>query len=211
MLLKIGGWTPFLKQLAHQTYSRTVHVGVNIDLQNTEIPQVEAKVKYTLRLASKEDIDEVLRKAKTESKDMAQNLVYRRWLYEEGYHNCYIARTADTNEICFLQFIIYPEDEKLLQGRFRIWLPELKEDEAIIEGTYTFEKFRGNRLHPAITAEQLRICKSKGIKRVISYVEKNNLASLKGFERAGYTPFEEIYKQRILFGVRRRHNNRGHV
>jgi RimJ/RimL family protein N-acetyltransferase len=206
VLLKIGGLKVFLKQFLHQIYSNSSQVSFTLDLQDAEIPQVEAKIKYSLQIASKQDMDEIMQKAKSESKDMAQKLVYRRWLYEDGYRNCYIARTADTNEMCFIQFIIYPQDDKIVNGRFKSWFPKLKEDEAFLEGTYTFEKFRGNRLHPSVTTDQLKICKEQGFKRVVAYTEKKNEASLKGAERAGFKPIGEVPERKILFFTKRRFN-----
>jgi L-amino acid N-acyltransferase YncA len=205
-LLRMGGPVVFLKQLIHQIYSRSAQVSFILDLQKSEIPQVEAKIKYSLQIASKEDMDEALRKAKSEGEDMVQKLIYRRWIYEDGYRNCYIARTADTNEMCFMQFIIYPEDEKIVQGRFKGWFPRLKQDEVYLEGTYTFKKFRGNRLHPSITTDQLKICKEKGYKRVVALTDKKNEASLKGAMRAGFVPVGEVPELRIMFLTLRKFN-----
>jgi hypothetical protein len=204
LFFRISCCNVFFKQLKHQIYSRSNQVGFTLNLQETDIPEIEAKIKYTLKLASKEDMDEVLQKAKSESKDMIQKLIYRKMLYEDGYHNCYIARTADTNEICFMQFTIFPDDDKIVEGKYRNWFPKLKKDEAIIEGAYTFEKFRGNRLHPAITVCQLKICKEMGIQRMLAHVEKDNIASVKGTERVGYVAFEEVPELKIMFLTFRR-------
>ena len=106
-----------------------------------------------------------------------------------------------------IAFIIYPEDDKTTGGKFRNWFPRLKEDEALLEGGYTFEKFRGNRLHPSVITDRFRICKDKGFRRVVAYIEKGNIASLKGYERAGFTQFEEIHHLRVLFFTRRKSNN----
>lgn len=203
LLLRLAGIMIFLKLLLRQIYSKSVQVGFTMDLQKTDIPVVEAKLKYNLRLATQEDMDEILQLAKSESKAMAQKLIYRRLIWEDGYRNCYIARTADTNEICFTQFTIFAEDAKIVKGGFNNWFPKLEKGEALIEGAYTFEKFRGNRIHPAVTAEQLRICKEKGVKRMLAHVKKNNTDSLKGTERAGYIPFEEVTDLNILFFTRK--------
>ena len=147
-------------------------------------------------------MDEILRRAKAESKESAYHLIMQMWMYENGYHKFYIARTADTNELCFVQSIIYPEDIIKAKGRFKHKFPKMKEGEAIIESSYTFEKFRGNRLHPAITTDMLRFCKRQGLKRMLAYVNKDNIVSIKGFERAGYTRFEEVSKYKILSYIR---------
>ena len=206
LLLKIGGLKIFLIQLKRQIYSRSSQIGLALNLQETNIPKIEANIKYTLKLASKEDMDEVLQKAKSESKDMVQKLLFRRWMYEDGYHNCYIARTADTNEICIIAFTIYPEDDKKVEGRFRNWFSRLQEDEAILEGAYTFEKFRGNRLHPSIITDRLRICKERGYKWALGYIEEKNAASLKGAERTGFKRFGKVPELKFLFFTFRKYS-----
>jgi hypothetical protein len=203
LLLRLAGIMVFFKLLLQQIYSRSVQIGFTMDLQKNNVPEVVAKLKYKLQLATQKDMDEILQLAKLENKDMAQKLIYRILLWEDGYRNCYIARTADTNEICFMQFTIFAEDAKTTKGGFKSWFPELKEGEALIEGAYTFEKFRGNRIHPAVTADQLKICKEKGVQRMVAHVNKNNTASLKGTERAGYVPFEEASNFKFMFITRR--------
>lgn len=203
LLLQLAGIMVFLKMLLSQIYSRSILIGFTMDLQKTAIPGVEANLKYNLRLATQEDIDQILKLAKSENKNMAQELIYRKLLWEDGYRNCYIARTADTNEICFMQFTMFAEDAKTVRGGFNNWFPELEESEALIEGSYTFEKFRGNRIFAAVTVDQLKICKEKGVQRMVTYIKKNNTASSRGVEKVGFVPFEEAHNLKIMFVTRR--------
>jgi RimJ/RimL family protein N-acetyltransferase len=198
IILRVVGLKFFLKRLRLQIYSKSTEIGFTLDLTNYKIPHIEASIKYSLQTASKEDMGELLQGAKTESKESAYHLTMQLWMYEDGYHNYYIARTTDTNEICFIQSIIYPDDIRMARGRFKNVFPKLKIGEAIIESSYTFERFRGNRLHPAITTDLLRSCKERGLKRMIAHVSKDNIASIKGTERAGYTQFEEVSKVKFL-------------
>jgi hypothetical protein len=199
ILLKIGGPGIFLKQLKRQIYSRSNQIGLALNLEELEITKKRAKVKYTLKLATEKDIDKIWEKAKFESKEMVQPLLFRRWMFKHGYHNCYIAKTAETNEICAMAFLIFPEDIKRSESGYRSWFPRLKEDEAIIAGTYTFEKFRGNYLHPSIVNDLSRICKERGYKWVLAYVEQNNIDSLKGFERTGFKRSGNAPELKLLF------------
>ena len=202
MLLRLGGLKVFLKQLRCQIYSRSAQVGFTVDLQRNDIPRIEAKINYTLSLASEQDMNEILQKTKTESEESVQSLVYRRWLYEDGYHNWYIARTADTNELCFMQSVIHPEDDKVVKGRFKGWFPKLKEDEILLEGAYAFEKYRGCRLCDSVASDILDIYRKKGFKRMITYIKKDNVTSLKAAAKTGFTKFEEVPIHKILFFTR---------
>jgi RimJ/RimL family protein N-acetyltransferase len=208
LLLKTGGPKHFLFHVKGQIYGKSIHIGLEKKLQENGTGAgalTECKIKYSLRLGRKEDLDEVLKKAKSERGDSAYELVFRRWLYECGVHNWYIANTADTNEICFIQAVIHPEDTQLVSENFN-GFPELKESEVLLEGAYTFQRYRGNRLHPAVVFDILEICRKKGFKRVITYIEKNNEASLKSAERLGFVQFEEVSKRSALFFSRRKHS-----
>jgi hypothetical protein len=198
-LLKIGGPGIFLRQLKRQIYNRSNQIGLALNLEKLEVTDNRAKVKYALNLATEEDIDKIWEKARFESKEMAQPLLFRRWMFKHGYRNCYIARTAETSEICAMAFLVLPEDIKKSESGYRSWFPQLGEDEAIIAGTYTFEKFRGNYLHPSIITDLSKMCRERGYKRVLAYVEENNTDSLKGFERTGFERFGNAPELKLLF------------
>lgn len=198
IIIRNVGLKFFLKQLIRQTFSISTEIGFTLDLTKNNIPEVKAKIPYSLRLASKEDMDELLHMAKAEDKEAVYHFIMQKWRYENGYHNYYIAKTIDTNEICFVQSIIYPEDVKMAKGRFKHMFPSLKEGEAIIESSYTFKKYRGNGLQPAITTDSFRLCKEQGLKRMIGHVIKDNIASIKGNEKAGFRRFEEVSTIKFL-------------
>jgi hypothetical protein len=206
LLFKIGSFRAFWHQFTRQIYSRFTEVGFSLDIQKIEIPHIKAEIDYTLKLASNGDMKDILEQAKSEDKKMVHKLLFRKMLYDDGYHNCYIARTTDTNEICSLTFTIYSWDDATAGGRFRSLFPRLKEDEAVLEGVYTFEKLRGNRLHNSILAEQIRDCQKKGIKNIRIYIEKSNEISMKAAEKMGFKRFEEVDGRRLLFRTRARFN-----
>ncbi|OGO23739.1 MAG: hypothetical protein A2144_05180 [Chloroflexi bacterium RBG_16_50_9] len=199
MLLKIAGFRVFLEQLKRQVYSRETQVGLDLKLQEANVPVHQAKIKYNLSLASEKDIEEALQKAGSESKESVQKLLYRKWLYESGFRNWYIARTADTGDICYMESVIDSEDYKHADGDFSNWLPELKEGEALVEGAYTFEKYRGQKLSTAVSVDLVQIYKKKGFSRILTYIEKNNIPPQKVVEAVGFTRFEEIPVLRIFF------------
>ncbi len=206
MLLKIAGLRVFLKKLKQHIYSRSNQIGLSLNLEQFELPKIEANIKYTLKLATKEDMEEVMEKAKAESKKMVEKVLFRKWMFEDGYQNCYVARTVDTNEICTIAFTIFPTDDKKVEGGFRKWFHTLREDEVILAGAYTFEKFRGNRLHPSIIIDRLRICKERGYKWVIGYIEEDNIASIKGAERTGFKRFGYAPGFKLLFFTFRKYH-----
>ncbi len=204
LLARVGGPKVFFRQLKRQVYSRATFIGLEKNL-NTKCAPVPCRVEYALQLASEKDMDEVVQKAKTESKESAHELVQRRWFYESGFLNCYVARTIDTGELCYMVWLISLVDRALVKSGFRDMLPRLKEDEILMENSYTFEKHRGNRIMPSAMAEWSEMARSNGFKRVITYVRQDNIASLRGCERAGFRKFEEIPEFKLLFFSKRGH------
>ena len=204
LLLKYGGIVVCVKQLLRFIYSTETQLGFALDLQEITPSSIEARIPYDLRLATDKDMDEVLQKAETEDKQSAQKLIFRNWLYKDGYRNCYVARSVDTGELGFIQTVIHPEENRNVGGTFRSWFPELKEDEILLEGAYTFEKYRGNRLHPAVLSDILRIYKEKGYNRMIAHIDKNNSSAIKGAERVGFKVFQEVPGRKILFFTQRK-------
>ena len=114
-LLRVGVFKVFLDQLRRQIYSRNVQIGIVKSLDDYGKNLIaECKIKYYLQPASEGDINEAFQKVKTESKESAQMLLNRKWLYECGCGKWFVARTADTDELCYLQCVISPEDNILL-------------------------------------------------------------------------------------------------
>jgi len=199
LLARLEGFRLFWVQLKRQVYSKFTQIGFALDLRDTEVGFVKADIDYTLHMATPEDMAELLEQAKSETDRMAHKLIFRKMLYEDGYRTCYIARTTDTREICSLSFTIFPWDDQKAGGSFRDWFPRLKEDEALFEGVYTFEKCRGNKLHLSVLTRQIQDCKEKGINTLKLYIEKNNLIPMRVVQKVGFRKVEEVTGTRILF------------
>ena len=204
-LLRVGAVKVFLDQLRCQIYKKDVQIGFvrNLD-DNYNRDQIQCPIEYKLREASREDMDEAFRRVKTESKESAQLLLNRRWLYECGCGKWFVARMADTNELCFFQCVISPADNKMLNQGFKNWYPELKEGEMIMEAAYTFEKFRGTKVARSILFDLLDIYRNQGFKRMILYIDKDFEYLLEKSESTGFTKFEEVTLTRTMFFSKRK-------
>ena len=103
---------------------------------------------------------------------------------------CYVAATADDTP-CYMQWIIGPAENKKLRkltycmGTF----PTLKPGEVLVEGAFTPEQFRGQRIMPYAMSLIAEKGLSVGAKRCITFVTQENIASLKGCKRAGFAPY----------------------
>ena len=205
LLLKLGGPKAFLFQLRRQIYSRDILFGLETN-SDTDKVAVTSRLQYSLAPASEKDIEEVVLKAETESEESAHELIQRKWFYECGFHECYMARTADTRDPCFLAWIISSKDSSVVNQGFKSRLPSLQEDELLLENCYTFEQYRGNGIMPSALSELWETAISKGFKRMITYVRQDNKASLRAFEKLGFRKFDEIRERKLLFFTKRNHN-----
>ncbi len=206
LLFRFGGLKVFLRQVRLQIYSRATLIGLekNLAAKSTQVP---CKLEYTLRLASEEDMKEVLRRAKSEGGESARELLHRKWFYDAGFRTCYVARTADTGEICSLQWLVLRDNSNLARQGFKRRYPKLKEGEILLDKVFTFEKYRGNRIMPSVMVKLFELARSKGFEWARIYIDQNNTASLKGAERAGFKKFTEVPELKLLFFTKRKHGD----
>lgn len=205
LLLKIGGPKAFFDQLSRLIYSRDILIGLEKDLDARGVC-VSSKLPYSWRQASEREMEELLTKAKAESKESVHELIKRKWFYECGFHDCYAARTADSGELCFVAWLISTKDGNLVNRSFKNRLPSLEEDELLLENCYTFENYRGNSIMPSVLVELWELARNKGFKRLITYVGQDNVASLRAFEKLGFRKFGEVPELKLFFFNRRKHN-----
>ena len=198
LLVRTGGPGVLLRQLGRQVYSRANFLGFEKDL-GTSIDRIPCQVEYSLRPACEQDMKEVLLRARSDGKGSVHELLQRRWFYESGFHDCYVARAADTGELCHLNWLISAEDHGVVSQGFRGRLPRLGEGEVLLKNVFTFEKYRGKGIMALVISELCEIARGKGFKRMLAYVRDDNVPALKGFERAGFRRFEEIPKVKFLF------------
>ena len=97
-----------------------------------------------------------------------------------------------------MQFLIGPDENDLLRTHFRVY-PILTPEEALLEGAFTPEAYRGQRIMPCAMAQIAMKAAEFGGRWVITYVGSDNIASLKGCKRAGFFPFQEREERWRLF------------
>jgi RimJ/RimL family protein N-acetyltransferase len=204
LLLKIGGIRAFFTQLRRQIYSRDILFGLEKNLDANDV-RVSSSLPCSWQKASEKDMEELLARAKAESKESIHELIERKWFYESGFRDCYVARTADTGELCFGAWLISANDSNLVNRGFKGRLPHLEEGELLLENCYTFEKYRGNSIMPSVLVELWELARSRGFKRLITYVRQDNVASMRAFEKLELRKFEEIPELKFLFFTRRKH------
>jgi len=206
LLLKIGGALVFFRQLKRLIYSRATEIALQENL-NGNCVEVPSRIEYLLRPGTKQDADELIQKVKTESKESTHRLLYRKWCYDCGLRNFYVARTMDTDDLCYIVWMISAEDNDVLERELKGWFPKLKEGHCLLDNAYTFERYRGNGIMASVTAQLCEIAKSKGFRRVLAYVLKDNIPSLKSCEQAGFKAFKEVPEMKLAFRNIKKYGN----
>ena len=101
---------------------------------------------------------------------------------------CYLATTA-SGEICYMQWLIGQNELERFRPFFDGELRNLRKDEVLLEFAYTFEQFRGQKIMPAAMAAIAERGLLSGARYAVTYVQKDNIAALKGCAAAGFSPY----------------------
>src|SRR6266481_4992046 len=101
---------------------------------------------------------------------------------------CYLALNA-SGELWYMQWLIEPENIERFKPFFDGELKSLGKDEVLLEFAYTFEKFRGQKIMGAAMAAIAEKGRLSGARYAVTYVQKDNVAALKGCSLAGFSPY----------------------
>ena len=112
----------------------------------------------------------------------------RRAMARQRIKTGYVATNGD-DEPCFVQWLLDARENERLRGYFKGIFPRLADDEALLEGAFTSEPQRGKRIMPHGMATVAERGGELGARWVVTFVADDNIASLKGCKRAGFSPY----------------------
>lgn len=203
ILLK-GYYSLFFREVLRRLYSNDYSYGFLYDLTTT-INSQENKVFLRTRFVMKEDIEQFfsLNEAKLNNNEFKDRMI-RMLMYKAKINTCYVAITED-NTACHMFWLIGPKENKKIKEFFKGGFPTLAKNEFLIEGLFTPKNYRrqGNMVN-ALTLALIR-AKKLGANRVIAYVRRSNIHSIKGFVRVSFVPFQirrdcwRLFKRRLFF------------
>ena len=114
----------------------------------------------------------------------------------------YVAVDQRDGTPCYVQWLFGSVDNDFVSklGGF----PKLAVDEALLENAFTPARYRGMGIMSAAMALIAERADDIGARHVLTFVEQDNIASLKGCQRSGFFP-DLLHRQvRLGFGVFRR-------
>jgi GNAT superfamily N-acetyltransferase len=170
----------------HQTWES---YGLRRDLSH-EHAGPEANIPLIIRELNDRDIPQILGAA-LGSKNRRERLeaVHRSAHIAERIPTCYVAVDANTQRPCFMQWLMFADQNERIKRFFRGRFPLLLPDEALLENAYTPPEYRRKGIMSAamwLVAEKAR---DRGCRYVVTFVSKDNSASLKACTKAGFHPF----------------------
>ena len=153
-----------------------------------------AKIALSIRPLLDEDVSELLESGS----DVAERLK-RKLFLKEKVPTCYVAVTEDGHP-CYMQWLMLAEQNKSIQAYFKGVFPRLKQNEGLLEFAFCLEKYRGMGIMQHSMAEIATKGKESGARWIITFVRADNIPSLKGCNRAGFSPYlVHEHKWRFFF------------
>lgn len=126
----------------------------------------------------------------------------RRAHYEAAIPTCYVAVDDSNGAPCYFQWLMGPNENLKIQAYFpQSWFPVLQADEALLENAYTPPAYRGKGIMSAAMAIIAERAALIGCRYVITFVEKDNVPSLRGCKNAGFAPYIARLETRLLFNT----------
>lgn len=201
--LKTGIWGRFAElktriegRLRGGFHSRSLRYGLRRKLDKP-INMPEAKIPLSVRPLTEADVP-FLFPAETSDVSLEERLeiAWRRAFIDKGARGGFVAVDLRNNTPCYVQWLFSPADNSFIQrlGGF----PDLKPGEALLENAYTPPAHRGLGIMSAAMARIAEEAAAFGATDVLTFVDQNNIASLKGCERAGFYP--DLLHHRVQFG-----------
>jgi hypothetical protein len=187
--------------VSYRIYSDSTSLGMRRDL-TVPFQAPAPKIPITVRpLAASDDLSALDPAAPGVSADEASWRLGQRRLLDSGISTCYVA-LAPTGKVCYMQWLMPPTENERLHAFFGNLYPVLGPDEALLEGAFTPDAFRGQGIMGAAMAHFSTQATAFGARSVITFVDELNPASVKGCMKAGFAPYVRRHETFRLFSRR---------
>lgn len=185
---KGGKGQDIVEAMRHRWKSELRSFGLRRDL-DVPFAAPEATIPITVRPIEERDIPRILNVDEPDiSAEGREERMTRLQMLDAGLAMCYVAVTGE-DEPCYMQWLIGPEQNEKVQTYFKGIFPWLEAREALLEGAFTPEAFRGKRIMPCAMAQIAERAVEIGARWVVTFVTHDNIPSLKGCQRSGFVPY----------------------
>lgn len=191
--------------VTYRLYSNSASVGLRRDLRAPLAAPPPAKRPFQVRPLAPDD---ELSWLDVREPGLSDDQVYLRLgqvrLLRSGIETCHLAVEPD-GKACYMQWLILSSENDRVRAFFGNLYPRLAPDEALLEGAYTPEAYRGQGIMAAAMAQIAERAGQFGARWVVTFVDESNVASLKGCARAGFVPYLcrherfRLFRRRVSF------------
>lgn len=185
-------------------YSSSTSLGLRRDL-TVDFPIPAARLPIAVRPLTPHDDLSCL---EVERPDLTDTQVYERLgqrrIMRSGLQTCYVAVGPD-GKPCFLEWLIGAEENERVRAFFGNLYPRLAADEALMEGAFTPDQYRGQGIMASAVAQIALHAAQSGVRWVITFVQEGYVPALKGCTRAGFRPYTRrvetyrLFRRRVAF------------
>ncbi|MGZ8397839.1 MAG: N-acetyltransferase family protein [Gemmatimonadales bacterium] len=173
--------------VTYRMYSDSTSLGMRRDLA-VPFTGPSAKIPITVRQLAADDDLSALHAAPGLSADERLWRLAQLRLLRSGLGTCYVAIAPD-GKPCYMQWIMPSSENARLGAFFGNLYPRLGPDEALLEGAYTPDAYRGKGIMAAAMTQVAERAADAGARWVITFVDEQNQGSVKGCIRSGFTPY----------------------
>jgi RimJ/RimL family protein N-acetyltransferase len=135
------------------------------------------------------------------SRDPAEKLqvAWRKAFIQKGAPGGFVAVDQRNGRPCYVQWLLGSANNDFVRriGGF----PVLQPKEALLEFAYTPPGYRGLGIMSAAMALIAQHAADIGARQVLTFVDHDNIASLRGCQRAGFRPQQIHHRTRFGFGL----------
>ncbi len=205
-LAREGNYGRICERVSSRFYERWLAYGLRRDLK-AEIAAPKARIPISVRELTFSDVPILFPRDEISlPRNEQKELDVRRAHLNAGIPTCYVAVDQQSGRACYFQWLMTDRDNEAIQRHFEGRFPLIARDEALLENAYTPVEYRGKGIMPAAMSMIAEKAIPLGKRYAITFVEHDNVPSLKGCRRAGFEPYLARHDSRFAGGlVRRRH------
>jgi hypothetical protein len=192
----------FLSKFYEQLWFTKVFLGLRCDLES--LPPIQP-AKFPMVMRPQDEGNLKIFDCELEKVKGSEYLYVfqRRQMCKAGVRTLFTALGPDESP-AYVQWLIRPCDQTRLQAHQPNRFPILAEDEALLEGAYTFLAYRRTGVMVDGMAQLLRVAQAEGLRAVYTYVEVGNVGSLRGCAKTGFH-LDHLFCSSRRLGYRRNH------
>ncbi len=173
--------------VTYRVYSDSTSLGMRRDLV-VPFTGPSAKIPITVRPLTPADDLSALDPAPGLSPDERLWRLAQLRLLRSGLGICYVA-IAPEGKPCYMQWVMPSSANARLRAVFGNLYPSLGPEEALLEGAYTPDAYRGKGIMGAAMTQVAERAAEVGARWVITFVDEQNQGSVKACIRAGFSPY----------------------